>query len=261
MSAGAGLTAQTGVDAVAEAFALLRERRPHVHVITNTVVQGFTANLLLAAGAVPSMTVAPQEVPAFAARCDALLVNLGTLSADRRSAIMGALDVVGESGTPWVLDPVFVDVAEQRRDFAREILARDPWILRCNRDEARAMGGTGEYEPAVADRLALDSVTVVVVTGARDYVTSGSNALHVGNGDAMLSHVTGSGCAGSALTAAFLAVTHDPFVSALAGAVLMGVGAENAALGAEGPGSFAWRLIDAIHALSPADLARRARLT
>ena len=32
----------------------LRERRPRVHCITNAVAQAFTANMLLAAGTVPS---------------------------------------------------------------------------------------------------------------------------------------------------------------------------------------------------------------
>ena len=61
--------------AAADAFATLRERKPRVHVITNTVAQPISANLLIAAGAVPSMTVSPEEVPDFAARSDALLVN------------------------------------------------------------------------------------------------------------------------------------------------------------------------------------------
>ena len=54
---------------------------PRVHCITNAVAQNFTANMLLAAGAVPSMTIAPKEVGRFAARADALLVNLGTFDA------------------------------------------------------------------------------------------------------------------------------------------------------------------------------------
>ena len=40
----------------------LRQRRPRVHCITNAVAQNFTANMLLAAGAVPSMTIAQKEV-------------------------------------------------------------------------------------------------------------------------------------------------------------------------------------------------------
>ena len=52
----------------ADVLQRLRERRPRVHCITNAVAQNFTANMLLAAGAVPSMTIALNEVRAFAAR-------------------------------------------------------------------------------------------------------------------------------------------------------------------------------------------------
>ncbi|HEU4519897.1 MAG TPA: hydroxyethylthiazole kinase, partial [Microvirga sp.] len=57
----------------------LRREGTRVHAITNTAAQAFTANLLLAAGAAPSLTTAPDEAQAFTARAGALLVNLGTL--------------------------------------------------------------------------------------------------------------------------------------------------------------------------------------
>ena len=60
-------------DIAADIFARLRARNPSVHCITNAVAQNFTANVLLAAGAIPSMTVAPDEVGSFVARADALL--------------------------------------------------------------------------------------------------------------------------------------------------------------------------------------------
>src|SRR5215472_4611295 len=71
----------------ADILARVRARRPRVHCITNAVAQQFTANMLLAANAVPSMTTDPAEVAEFVARADALLVNLGTLAARRPRAI------------------------------------------------------------------------------------------------------------------------------------------------------------------------------
>src|SRR5215510_3273594 len=75
----------------AEILERLRERRPRVHCITNAVAQTYTANMLLAAGAVPSMTTAPKEVRAFVARADALLVNLGTFDSERQKAALLAI--------------------------------------------------------------------------------------------------------------------------------------------------------------------------
>ena len=48
-------------DIAAETQERLRARAPRVHCITNAVAQAFTANVLLAAGAVPSMTIAVNE--------------------------------------------------------------------------------------------------------------------------------------------------------------------------------------------------------
>src|ERR1700751_6237089 len=84
----------------------LRGRGPRVHCITNAVAQNFTANVLLAAGAVPSMTIAQREVRAFAARADAVLVNLGTFDPERQKASLAAIAVANKRGIPWVLDPV-----------------------------------------------------------------------------------------------------------------------------------------------------------
>ena len=49
----------------------LRTQRPAVHCITNTVAQNFTANFLLAAGCVPSMTLSSEEIAAFVERAQA----------------------------------------------------------------------------------------------------------------------------------------------------------------------------------------------
>src|SRR5258708_35489317 len=93
----------------ADILARLRARSPRVHCITNAVAQAFTANVLLAAGAVPSMTIAPKEVRAFVQRADALLINLGTFDAERQKAALASVAVAGKARTPWVLDPVVID--------------------------------------------------------------------------------------------------------------------------------------------------------
>src|SRR5438876_10754382 len=81
----------------------VRTQRPRVHCITNAVAQSFTANMLLAAGAVPSMTIARNEVGAFVQRADALLINLGTFDAERRNASLVAIAAARKAGKPWVL--------------------------------------------------------------------------------------------------------------------------------------------------------------
>src|SRR4051812_8358989 len=120
----------------------IRAKRPRVHCITNAVAQNFTANVLLAAGAVPSMTVAPEEVGEFVARAEALLVNLGTFDRERRSATEIAIARAGETGRPWVLDPVFVDRSSPRTAFAKTLAAKRPAVVRLNSAEFASLFDT-----------------------------------------------------------------------------------------------------------------------
>src|SRR5580704_2476969 len=113
-------------DITADVLARIRSRAPRVHCITNSVAQAYTANMLLAAGAVPSMTISPEEIAAFAAGADALLVNLGTFDAERRTAIELALGALGQGGKPWVLDPVFIERSPARAQFAQSLVRRKP---------------------------------------------------------------------------------------------------------------------------------------
>ena len=118
----------------------LRARNPRVHCITNAVAQNFTANVLLAAGCVPSMTVSPEEIGAFVARADALLVNLGTFDRERREATEIAVQTVQQvPRVPWVLDPVFIDRSTPRAAFARALIASAPKAVRLNGAEFFAL--------------------------------------------------------------------------------------------------------------------------
>jgi len=85
----------------AEVLARLRAQKPRVHCITNAVAQVITANTLLAVGALPSMTIAPEEVPAFVKRAGAVLVNLGTFDAERRTASGTAIAAARSANIPW----------------------------------------------------------------------------------------------------------------------------------------------------------------
>src|ERR1700734_3813137 len=119
-------------DIAADVLARIRDRAPRVHCITNTVAQNYTANMLLAVGAVPSMTISSEEIGSFVASADALLVNLGTFDAERRAAIDVAVESASAARIPWVLDPVFVDRAPARADFARQLIGRGPAVVRLN---------------------------------------------------------------------------------------------------------------------------------
>ncbi len=243
----------------AAVLAALRARGPRVHCITNAVAQNFTANVLLAAGCVPSMTVDPEEIASFVARADALLVNLGTLDRERRAATEIAVATAGENKLPWVLDPVFVDRAPPRAAFARVLVGRGPSAVRLN---AREFAALAEAEPS-AEALAAYAkahATVVALSGETDRVADGARLGAIANGHPLMAKVTAMGCAGSALVGACLAVEPDPWRAAAAGLTIIGVAGELAAAKAQGPGSFAVAILDTLYNLDGPTLVRHARL-
>jgi hydroxyethylthiazole kinase len=220
--------------------------------------------MLLAAGAIPSMTISREEIAAFAAGADALLVNLGTFDAERRTAIGVALGALGqgdkEVSKPWVLDPVFIERSPARAQFAQGLLERGPAAVRLNQREFAALAGSDAAGQAPA-RFAKAHGTVIALTGGMDVVTDGRRAATIANGDALMSLVTAMGCTGSALLCAALAVEADTWRAAVAALVALGVAGEVAAVSARGPGSFAGAIIDALHNLDRATLRARTRVS
>jgi hydroxyethylthiazole kinase len=224
------------------------------------VAQAYTANMLLAAGAIPSMTIAPEEIAAFVAGADALLVNLGTFDAERRTAIDVALGALGRDGKPWVLEPVFIEGSPARAQFAQSLVSRKPAAVRLNHHEFAALAG-GDAAGDAPARFAKRHDTVVALTGTTDVVTDGGRSAKVANGDPLMGLVTAMGCAGSALVAAALAVERDRWRAAVAALVALGVAGEVAAQNTSGPGRFASWIIDALHGLDGATLRARTRVS
>ena len=73
-----------------ELLARVRESAPLVHCITNIVTVNDCANVLLACGASPIMAEAPEEAAAITARSDGLVLNLGTLRAEKIPAMLAS---------------------------------------------------------------------------------------------------------------------------------------------------------------------------
>ena len=252
----------------------LRERKPLVHQITNYVVMNETANVTLAAGALPVMAHAREEVEEMVALAGALVINIGTLSPHWVGAMLAAGKAANAGGVPVVLDPVGAGATSYRTDTARRILAEvKVAVLRGNQGEVATLVGVEAEvrgvesigvgsEPAELARAAARNLGVVAsVTGRVDHVSDGESVLSVTNGHELLTTVTGTGCMSSAITGCFLAVKRDaPLEAAAEALAAFGVAAEDAAQDARGPGSFHVGLYDALAALDPETLDARAKI-
>jgi len=251
--------AQDASKAASGVLARLRARNPRVHCITNAVAQNFTANILLAAGCIPSMTLSAEEIGPFVAGAQGLLVNLGTFDGERRQAAVIAIDTAARHTLPWVLDPVFVDCAPPRAAFARELIARRPSVVRLNHAEFHALAGHAPSRDAVAAYAGANKI-VLGLSGETDLVTDGERIVALTNGHPLMTKVTAMGCAGSALVAGCLAVEPDAFHATVAALLMIGIAGETAAEKAEGPGSFANGIIDALYNLDGAAVVARAKV-
>jgi hydroxyethylthiazole kinase len=255
-------------------LAVIRERKPLVHNITNYVVMNETANAILALGALPVMAHAEQEVREMVGLAGALVLNIGTLSDSWIEAMLTAGTEANERGVPVVLDPVGAGATSYRTETAKRILAAvDVAVLRGNAGEvATLVGAEAEVrgvesvgaggDPAALAREAARTLGLVAsVTGAIDHVSDGERSASVANGHELLAAITGTGCMSTALTGCFLAGKDDPFEAAAEALVAFGVAGEDAAAEAKGPGSFHVALYDALAALDPATLTTRAKVT
>lgn len=256
-----------------EALERVRASAPVVHNITNYVVMNTSANALLAIGASPVMSHSPREVEEMVAIARALVLNIGTLSDAWVEAMVLAGRAAGERGIPIVLDPVGAGATSYRTETAMRLLRElSPSIVRGNASEIRALSAqpavTRGVDSVHGSEESLDAAQslsnlhgcVVSVSGATDIVVSGKRVARVRNGVPLMTRVTGTGCTATALTGAFAAVEESAFDAATVAMAVIGVAGEIAAEHAAGPGSLQVALLDALAALTPEELRRRARV-
>lgn len=264
----------------AELLLEVRTAPPLTHCITNNVVTGFTANVLLAVGAAPAMVDIIGEAEMFAAIASGLLINLGTPVPEQRAAALEAVRGATTAGTPWVLDPVAIGALPVRTALAADLIAQRPTAVRGNASEILALAGRGVGGRGVdavdTPDAAVDAArsiaerwgSVVAVSGPVDLITDGTGVIRIANGDALLTRVTGGGCALGAVMAAFLGAARttrattqaSPLEAVAAASLVYTLAAERAAAEAAGPGSFAVALLDALATIDPAGIAANARV-
>lgn len=250
----AASTQSLSAEVVFDLLQRVRQKTPRVHTITNAVAQTFTANVLLAIGAVPSMTISSEEVAGFASSSDALLVNLGTLDSSRREAIPIAIEAAQAAGRPVSVDPVFVNRSPVRCAYARELMAYKPELVRLNEPELAALC------PQRSDVEGLIGPgTVLAVTGAEDKIESQGEDFRLQNGHPLLARVTATGCAGGAVLAAFASLERDIALAAAAGLSVFNIAGEMAAERAGGPGSLVPELLDALYTMTSRDVEIRLK--
>ena len=251
-------------EVISTSIAAVRAKSPLVHNITNYVVMNNTANALLAIGASPVMAHWVSEVVDMVAIANALVINIGTLDDSWVEGMIRAGIAAHNRGIPIILDPVGAGATPARTAAALNIIKQcHPTIIRGNGSEIMALVDANIKSKGVdssaqsgdalsaAQKLAVECRAVVVISGATDYITDGTEVFTVEGGDPIMTSVTGMGCTSTAIIGAFAAVVNSPMVAATTAMAVMSLAGERAATRSSGNGSMQVNFLDELFNLTP----------
>jgi hydroxyethylthiazole kinase len=257
----------------AENLKNLREKKPLIHNITNYVVMNYTANILLAIGASPVMAHAPEEVEEMVSFAGALVLNIGTLTPYWIDSMVKAGKKANEMGVPVILDPVGSGATKLRTNSAKMLIdelsitvirGNASEVLSLAREDSKTKGVDSIHSVDEASEAALalaaELGSTLAITGETDLITDGKRIHRVSNGHRLMGFVTGTGCAATAITGAFLAVDGDPVTATTSALAYFGLAGEKGAEKAEGPGSFMIASLDALYTIDEKQLEEGAKI-
>jgi hydroxyethylthiazole kinase len=258
------------------AFDLLqrvRRESPVVHHLTNWVTIYDCAQIVKTVGGSPVMAHAPEEVADMTRIASALVLNVGTLTADYVEAMKTAAASANRKGIPVILDVCGAGATEWRDRKVFELLDQVHInIIKGNASEVARVSGmnirtkgvdTAEVDAdleTLARTLAARRRATVVITGQADLVAGGPETYRVNNGVALMTRVVGTGCMAASIIGAFAAVEPDHGKAAACALACYGIAAELAAEQSRGPASFKDALFDCLYRLDQSTIEKMQRI-
>lgn len=254
----------------------VRKQNPLIHNITNLVSANFTANGLLAIGASPMMAESPLEMAELAKISSAVVLNIGTPSDPKTSAMMIAGQTANAHGIPVVLDPVAVSASALRQstiyqisqvvqfDAIRGNAGELAFLAGANWQAKGVDAGRGDADLAsICQAVASKYRTIAILTGEIDYISDGTQVVALANGTPLLPKVTATGCLLSAVAGAFLAVAGREryLVGAVNACATFAIAGELACEGllSSQSGTFMYQFLDKLGGISPNEIANRIK--
>jgi thiamine-phosphate diphosphorylase / hydroxyethylthiazole kinase len=243
------------------------ETNPLCHNMTNLVVQNFAANVCLATGSSPIMSNNGNEAPELAKFGGALVINMGTATAESLSNYLLAIKAYNVALNPVLFDPVGGGATSIRKEAVKKLMASGFFdVIKGNEGEIKTvLGGTDAGQRGVdsgpsastpaekaklVTALARRERNIVLLTGPTDFLSDGIRTLAISNGTSLLGQITGSGCALGSTIASYVAVhREDKFLAALAAILHYEIAAEraNAQEHVRGPGTFVPAFLDELN--------------
>lgn len=265
-----------------EVLEQVRAKKPLVQCITNFVTVNDCANILLASGASPTMSMDIREVEESVEGVKALVCNLGAIESVDSMILAGRK--ANQLGKPVVLDPVAAGGTQIRRTLSAKLLDEVKFAsIRGNASEicGLALGSSSGSGVDVGDldviteenldesvefmaKFARQTGAVISVSGVIDVIMDGNKTMILRNGCPTMARITGSGCMVTTLIGGFCgAMPEDPFMATCAAMAVMGVSGELAderrLKNGTGNATFRNDLIDAIFNLTKEQFEEKVR--
>lgn len=262
------------LSSIIQAHESLKQSKPLVQCLSNSVSVNFMANVLLSAGASPAMVDNPEEAAEFVHFANGVVINLGTPTSALIEAMKLAITEANKINKPWVLDPIAAGALSWRGNLAAEFLKSKPTVVRGNASEIIGLAGLGlntkgfdsSNDPAHAVGAAislLEHTSVVSASGEVDHIVAKTIVedeeqnwvVKIKGGSSFFPLVTASGCSLGALVAAYAAVT-NPFNAVVSAHAHYAVSGKKAHLRTDAPGDFQREFLNELYKVSAEDFER-----
>lgn len=240
----------------------IKKHRPLVLNLTNFVTMQWVANGLLSLGASPIMTNSIHEIDDLVRIAQSIVINIGTLDAPFMKRAKRACKVAEEQQKPLILDPVGAGASAYRTQSCLSLLEQHKFtVIRGNAGEIMALAGQTSRtkgvdsiagsEDAIESARYLSSIwkTTVAISGKTDVIVTNQAIQTIDRGDAVMTHVTGTGCLLTAVVAAFNAICDTPHQATVNALLYYAIAGELAAQKASEPGSFQVHFLDSLSKL------------
>jgi len=236
----------------------VKKQNPIILCLTNNVVMNFTANVLLASGFSPIMSLDSSDIEDLSKICNGILINIGTINQEFIKLCEIAIKCGIERDIPIVFDPVGSGVSKIRTNFSRKILniEYENLIIKGNASEILSLysneSGKGVDSAHKSDSI-IDATReisnkynkIICITGENDCVIGQNKVIKISNGSEKMTRVTGMGCALGAIIAGF--TSSDLSINSISNAVsYFGIAGEIADEKSNGIGDFQIKFLDAL---------------
>lgn len=251
----------------------IQMERPLIHHLTNWVTIYDCANIVKTLGASPVMAHAKEEAAEMSGLASALVLNIGTLTADFVEAMKVAAIAANKKGIPVILDACGAGATKLRDKKCFELIRETRIdIIKGNSSEIARLSGekiktkgvdaaaVGKNMLHLAKKFAGKYNCTVVITGKEDVVSDIRNTYVVRNGHPLMENVVGTGCMAASVIGTFAAVCPDLVYAAVSGLVCFEIASECAGEAAEGPASFKEKIFDCLFNLDEKKINKMQRV-